>query len=436
MGRLTLNVLLSFAQFEREVTGERIRDKIAASKKKGLWMGGPVPLGYDVRDKRLIINPQEAETVRTLFRLYRELGTVRRLKEAVEQRGLMTKRRGDAPGKPFTRGHLYQLLGNALYVGEVAHRGVTHPGQHDAIIDRSTWEAVQSQLKANRAAERSKKNVKTISPLAGLLYDETGDRLCPTHANKRGRRYRYYISQRLVHDAHKQTDGWRLPAKEIEMVVTGALAGYLKDSLQLIDNLGLVGVSPDVTEAVVQKASSTANIIINSDLAVQRGLLEKLVSRVTLAPTAIVIDIRRAALARYVLGHETKQRSAHDEQIALSVPVCLKRRGVETKLVIRSADPRLAAPDRNLISLVAQAHQWIETLATGDSEGVQEIAKRDGIDPSDVGRILQLAFLAPDIVDAILAGRQPIDLTAKRLKRIGTLPMDWDSQRRVLGFSA
>jgi hypothetical protein len=136
-----------------------------------------------------------------------------------------------------------------------------------------------------------------------------------------------------------------------------------------------------------------------------------------------------------VLGHETKQRSAQDEDIPLNIPICLKRRGGETKLVIRSIDAGTAILDRNLISLVAQAHQWIGALETGDSEGVQDIAKRDGTDPSDVGRILQLAFLAPDIVEAILAGRQPIDLTAKRLKRIGILPMDWDSQRQVLGFS-
>jgi DNA invertase Pin-like site-specific DNA recombinase len=153
MGRLTLNILLSFAQFEREVTGERIRDKIGASKKKGMWMGGYVPIGYEAKDRSLVIVESEAETVRTIFRLYLELGTVTLVEEALRQRGIMTKRHVAASGrttggKPLNRGHLYKLLGNPLYVGEISHKGTTWPGQHPAIIDRETWEAVQAQLAA------------------------------------------------------------------------------------------------------------------------------------------------------------------------------------------------------------------------------------------------------------------------------------------------
>ena len=181
MGRLTLNMLLSFAQFEREVTSERIRDKIAASKKKGMWMGGLPPLGYDILDKKLVVNEAEAETVRTLFRLHLELGMVKNLVEKSACLGLVTKRRirtdgQPTGGQPFTRGHLYQLLTNPIYVGEISHRGVTYAGQHDAIIEREVFDAVGRRLDDNAARRRSATNAKVPSLLTGLIYDETGDR--------------------------------------------------------------------------------------------------------------------------------------------------------------------------------------------------------------------------------------------------------------------
>src|SRR5258708_15267086 len=191
MGRLTLNVILSFAQFEREVTGERIRAKMAASKKKGLWMGGRVPLGYDPKDGTVVVNSPQAETVRTLFRLYRELGTVRLLKEAADRLGLVTRQRQQSSGKmtggqPFSRGHLYQLLSNPIYVGQVAHKSARYAGRHDAIIDEETFDAVQRQLRDNAPARRSTTHDKAPSILTGLAFDDTRDRLCPTHASTTG----------------------------------------------------------------------------------------------------------------------------------------------------------------------------------------------------------------------------------------------------------
>ena len=233
MGRLTLNVLLSFAQFEREVTGERIRDKIAASKKKGMWMGGLPPLGYDVGDKQLIVNDHEAETVRTIFGLYLELGSVRNLKKELDRRRLVTKRRQSAGrnggGKPFTRGNLYQLLHNPIYVGEVRHRGNTYPGQHQGIVDKEPWEAAQKLLDDNAATRRSTENVNNASLLAGLVYDEGGERLSPTYAIKKGCRYRYYISKRLVHEPDEYHDAWRLPAADLEKAVKRAICDFLQD---------------------------------------------------------------------------------------------------------------------------------------------------------------------------------------------------------------
>ena len=441
MGRLTLNMLLSFAQFEREVTGERIRDKIAASKKKGMWMGGRPPLGYDVQDKKLVVNPDEAETVRTLFRLYLELGTVKKLVEESGHLGLVTKRRirsggQETGGQPFTRGHLYQLLTNPIYVGDVAHKGVTYPGQHNGIIERQTFDAVRCRLNGNAAERRSATNAKAPSLLTGLVYDETGDRLCPTHANKKGRRYRYYISKRLMHRTGSTGAGWRLPAKELDGAVAQAVSDFLTDELRVIDALQLTGIAPDRLRTILHRAATAADDLNDEQPERQRRLLHRLLHRVTLHTGSIRIEIKRAGLDGLVSGNGAHVAARPEGLIDLTVPVALRRRGVEAKLVVRAAQGEAAAPDRNLIALVAQARRWFDQLAGGEVGSIQEIARRDGIDASDVGRNIQLAFLAPDIVEAILAGRQPVELTARRLRRIGALPLEWDRQRRLLGFPA
>ena len=192
MGRLTLNVLLSFAQFEREVTGERIRDKIAASKKKGMWMGGFVPLGYDLENRRLLINTAEAKTVQYIYRRYLELGCVRLLKEDLDRRGMHSKARGNKGGCLFSRGILYKILSNSIYVGKIRHKGASYPGQHQAIIDQELWEQVQKHMAKNSMEHRTR-SFRTVScPLANKLFDVSGERLVPVHVNKKGRRYRYY----------------------------------------------------------------------------------------------------------------------------------------------------------------------------------------------------------------------------------------------------
>src|SRR4051794_1604818 len=240
MGRLTLNVLLSFAQFEREVTSERIRDKIAASKKKGMWMGGPVPMGYRVESKCLVVAAAEAGVVRQLFEFYLEIGSVPRLKERADELGLTTPKRltrnGQSGGKPFSIGHLYWVLSNPLYAGEVHHQGKTWPGQHEPIIARDLWDAVQNKLRGNKIA--AKVTTGRTSLLAGLLFDETGDRLSPSHAVKAGRRYRYYVSRRLVQSRRKDEAAWRLPAEQLEKVVLTFLLDLLRDERYLIELIG------------------------------------------------------------------------------------------------------------------------------------------------------------------------------------------------------
>ena len=210
MGRLTLNVLLSFAQFEREVTGERIRDKIAASKRKGMWMGGPAPLGYDVKDRHLIVNEKEAEHVREIYRLYLKFGCVKKLKADFDERRVKSKIRISSSGRStggtsYSRGALFKILRNRLYLGEVPHKEQSYPGRHAAIVDRDLWDKVRMLVAENIHARRYSTNAKSPSALCGLLYDEDGTRFTPTHTCKRGKRYRYYVSQKVIQDAASAT---------------------------------------------------------------------------------------------------------------------------------------------------------------------------------------------------------------------------------------
>ena len=435
MGRLTLNMLLSFAQFEREVTGERIRDKIAASKKKGMWMGGPPPLGYDVRGRKLVINEVEADEVRRLFDLYLNLGTVRRLKEEADRLGITTKRRRRndglmVGGRSFSRGNLYRLLSNPLYIGHVAHKGETYPGQHQAIVEGETWDAVQAQLARNAVVRNAATNAKTPSLLAGLAFDEAGERLCPTHANKKGRRYRYYISKRMKHGTGSDGAGWRIPADALDGAVRSAVEMLLRDEHRVVEEMQKAGIPVERIRLVVSNQALLPTALED------RSVLHRILRRVTLGQKSVRLEIDRAEFIGWVSGMPPGSFNVTDKTLEHEVPIRLQRRGVETKLVVRGKGDFEARIDPRLIAHVARGLHWFEELAGGMIGSVNEIAIRDGIDASDVGRSLNLAFLAPDIVAAILAGRQPVELTTRRLRRIGPLPIDWVLQRRLLGFNA
>jgi site-specific DNA recombinase len=243
MGRLTLNVLLSIAQFEREVTGERIRDKIAASKRKGMWMGGVVPLGYDLEDRHLVVNQEEAQRVKEIFQAYLAEGCVSKLQIYLEKKDTRSKKRlsktGNASGgNAFSRGALYSMLQNRIYLGEITHKDKSFPGQHPAIIDQNLWDCVQVQFKTNLQAERKRPRATSTSFLTGLLYDEVGNRFTPSHATKKGRRYRYYVSQALTQGRLKDTTAQgRLPAEEVEELVMAQLAGLLQSAPRILDLL-------------------------------------------------------------------------------------------------------------------------------------------------------------------------------------------------------
>ena len=241
MGRLTLNVLLSFAQFEREVTGERIRDKIAASKKKGMWMGGQPSLGYDVKDRKLVVNEAEAETVRGIFRRYLELGSVRALQEDLGATGVVSKRRTAADGSPyggqrFSRGALYLMLKNRIYRGEIVHKGKASPGEHAAIVDEDLWRSVQGHLEENRLERREGDKALEPSLLTGILFDASSEPMTPTHAVKKGTRYRYYVSRRLITGpATGSSRGQRVPASNLDALVVGRLRALFADPVEVLN---------------------------------------------------------------------------------------------------------------------------------------------------------------------------------------------------------
>jgi len=417
-------VLLSFAQFEREVTAERIRDKIAASKKKGLWMGGLVPLGYDARDRTLVINEAEAETVRTLFRLYLEFGNVRLVKEEADRLGLVSKKRSfsngeSAGGVPFTRGRIHHLLANPVYVGEIRHKTQTYPGQHPAIIDRTTFEAVRAKLDTNTRATGARATATASSPLAGKFTDETGDRLTPSHAVRRGKRHRYYVSRRLIaQSGERNTGGWRLPAAALET----AVASLITDAFGTQQSAQrLFGGTP--AETLQNLPSKLQGLVVKMTGHHQGAGLRALVDTGRIEPGRLSVILDSTALAEE-LGVQPAHIS-HDA-LTLAGEFTLRRRGVEARLVLGDT---ASAVDGTLIKNVAQGWRWLEEIKAGMP--MRAIADREGVTQRRVAHLVDLAFLAPDIVQAIVDGRQPAALTADSLIKSRHRIM-WTDQRAWL----
>src|ERR1700726_3086039 len=286
MGRLTLNVLLSFAQFEREVIGERIRDKIAASKKKGMWMGGVPPLGYGVRDHKLVMIDSEADTVRLIFRRYAELGSVRLLKAELEARGIKSKSWTSASGrlvggKPFSRGALYLMLQNHTYLGDIVHKGQFHPGKHTPIIDQPLWDAVQQQLAGNTARRQCGGRTRQPSLLAGMLFDGDGNPMTPSHAGKKNTHYPYYVSGSLITKDRTETSaGLRIPAVEIEHLVSGRGHRWLLDPGNLYKSTAAWRPDPSMPQRLVALAADIGKHWPELPVAGKRAVLAALIERI------------------------------------------------------------------------------------------------------------------------------------------------------------
>lgn len=431
MGRLTLNVLLSFAQFEREVTAERIRDKIAASKKKGLWMGGLAPLGYDPHPdpnrRELVINETEANIVRQLFDLYLDHGCLNATARAAETAGLRSKRRVFANGREqggthLSRGQIHKILTNPVYRGLIKHKEKTWPGLQAAIIDEPLWDAVQEKLQAASVRRRGTtaggqpQVCNASAPLLGKVRDETGDLLTPSHAQRHGRRIRYYVSNRLL-SGTRDPRGWRLPAPAFERVVSSAIARHLEDKARGHRILATANAA-DSTEAS-ERLLAVAGTIDEDGVAV----VAPLIASAEIGNGSITITLDSSGLAKK-LG--VAAEDLHPLLCRINAPFICKRRGVEMKIVAGTRQPD---PDPTLVSALQKAHRWATQLKSGTS--LKEIARSNTLTESYVRRMIPLATLSPRLQEAIVSGTQPVEMTLEALVR-SRLPLGFEDQERLL----
>jgi DNA invertase Pin-like site-specific DNA recombinase len=430
MGRLTLNMLLSFAQFEREVTAERIRDKISASKAKGMWMGGVCPLGYRPDGRTLAIVPDHADVIRELFRRYLEIGNVRQLTEALDLERVRVPSRTASTGRVmgggrFTRGQIYQILSNPTYVGEIHHNGHVYGGKHAAIIDRDTWDRVQAGLAANTQGRRPAASGRSDSLLAGLVVDDLGEALVASHACKGKVRYRYYVSRTLQHEPDSDHRGIRMSAPELEKAVTSEMAGLFEKPLVLLETAGLQP-SPHEMQQLAKACEGAAESLRKRASQVVR----ELIGQVRVGQQTIAVEVNVAALATLV---GVALRPDAPEMLRLSIDAHLKRTGKVVRLV--QDNGRLASgaePQKHLVKLMRQARIWWREMS---DEGLSalELARRHGVNDSYVSRVVRINFLAPSIVEAILAGEQPAALDARAMLR--DLPLSWVAQKQGFHFS-
>ena len=375
--------------------------------------------------------------MRRIFVLYRELGSVRRVKDEADRLGLRTKRSTTANGaerggKLFSRGHLYRLLSNPIYTGQIAHKGELYPGQHPALIDAETWNAVQDQLGVNRNRHRSRSNAAEPSLLAGLVADARGERLTPSHAVKKGRRYRYYVSAALI--SEPETDrapGLRLAATELDDAVIRILLDTFANPAKLLELFGTADMPAEQVRKLLGRAKRLA-AMLNGSPGKRAMVVRDLVEKVIIAEDEMSIRMRRGPL----LAGDVRSFASEtptDTAIELTAAVEFKRRGAETRLVL----PGLASQNHStkhdpaLIKAIARGRAWFEELASGRARSLHELAKRDGISRRYIRRLVNLAFLSPKLVEAMLQGRQPVELTATRLTELD-LPLDWTEQHRLL----
>jgi DNA invertase Pin-like site-specific DNA recombinase len=437
MGRLTLNVLLSFAQFEREVTGERIRDKIAASKKKGMWMGGVVPLGYDVKDRKLVVNEEEAGQVRHMFERYLALGTVVALQEELAAQSVVSKQRTSNSGKHtggtnFTYGALCHLIQNRTYIGEVHHRGQHYPGEHTAIIDPDVFDRAQRQHGENQVARKHCRNIVDPSLLTGLLFDSLGRRMSPKHACKGSRRYRYYVC--MADPALPKKPLTRVPAGEVEKAITDQLAAALTDPdllNRLIERCG----SDDVPIRQIRSMlDDLVARLLHRSKAERRALLHTIVRRIKLHSDRLEVEARVPSLSEET-GTALCDDGCDSLELPLTISISTVRAGREVRLLLppslRSGKGR---HDGALIALVAKAWTARQALRSSPGITVDEAAAGMGLKPDYFRVLIRTSFLAPDIVAAILEGRQPGTLTRQKLARVTDLPLEWEEQRFVFGL--
>ena len=399
MGRLTLNVLLSFAQFEREVTSERIRDKIAASKRKGLWVGGMAPLGYDTKDRKITVNETEAARVRDIFRSYLKLGSLNLLLLDLRKRGVVSKARllksgQKVGGISFARGALAHLLRNRFYIGEVTFKGEVLPGEQPAIVDRKLFDAVQARLNEQLNSHKVSRS-KSEALLVGRIFDDRGNRMTPSHARKNGTKYRYYISSVLVQGQGERAGTVnRIPAADVEARIIKAVRSHIGEDNDLDD----------------------------------RKLINERMTRVEVQAHKLVVELAKTRAAG------SRQRTRRDViDIPWSKPPSKRRREI---LIPKSQNSENIRPIRSenratLVTAIARGRRWLDELIANPTTNPDSIAEREGCTARQVNMMISLAFLAPDLVKAAIEGKLPHGMGVRRLR---DMPPEWSRQRQTLGL--
>jgi site-specific DNA recombinase len=410
MGRLTLNVLLSFAQFEREVTSERIRDKIAASKRKGIWVGGTLPLGYEMKDGKIAIVEEEAELVRLIFRRYLELGSVNELLRDLKERNLRTRTRRLSTGAtrggiPFGRGALYYVLSNHFYIGEVKYKNEILPGEQPPIMDRELFEAVRQKCLAQWSHRTIVRN-KSDQLLAGLLFDDAGHRMIPTHATKAGVRYRYYVSTPFLHGEAKTASAGsvsRVPAADIEGTVVKSLKKHL---------------------ATKQDGATSCAV--------------RLGDRETLAQLVAGIVVHRDQLVIRLKSDNANDASDSPDDQPLTIPWQKPPSKKSRKILLpHNASRSDARPEQferraRLVSAIARGRRWLDDVVLGRVTTIAELCSREKCSTRQINMTISLAFLAPNLVKAAVEGRLPRGIGVERLR---DPPTEWSRQFAALGLN-
>jgi site-specific DNA recombinase len=425
MGRLTLNVLLSFAQFEREVTGERIRDKIAASKKKGMWMGGTVPLGYSARDHKLVLNEAEAAKVRTIFNEFVRAGSVQGLQEWLRSHDIRSRN-----DNHFFRGALYTILRNSHYIGRIKHKKDTYPGEHRAIVDQQTWDKVQTLLNSNIQGERRKVRATKDSLFTGILFDTAGTRYTPTHANKNGRRYRYYTSQAAIKKTGQSDAPARIPAPDIEKAVVDRLLEWFEKPEQLLHALH------DETVAMQPPEGFLDRLVVQAAATVQRWrqriaedrteFLKNVIERVIIHSNHIEFRLRVPALVNEILRGESPTPGL-TKTASIECSFRHVRQGRAVRLVVGDSSPTTNASRKAILKAIARARRWYEQLTTGEAESIAQLANMHSLSPRFISLHLKLIPLSPEWIEKMMANPNAMPLSLDDL--LLSIPMNWSEYK-------
>ena len=435
MGRLTLNMLLSFAQFEREVTGERIRDKIYASKRKGIWMGGPVPLGFDVVERKLIVNESEAEQVRTIMRSYLKAASVPELVDLLGLNGSHTKIQqrkngGTRGGCAFKRGNLYHLLSNLVYRGMTVHKGEAFDGEHEAIVSEELWNQVQTKLAKQGQGGSSRKVSARTGVLAGLIYDGEGRAMVLTHTQKGNRRFHYYANR---YETLGDSTASRVSARDIENIVFDQLSHTLRSGSQMQSMLLEGSYNSEQLHTVISRCSKLATELGAAKFARKKEVVRNILDRIDLHEDRVVISIDNRGLLNVIRADSSIQPSLSN--LLIERQAIRLRRGKALRLVIpahSSGDP-LQMRDEKLIALLAESRTTMALITANPDKSIPALAAEHGRCRVRMMKVAKLACLDPDIVTAIVEGRQPAKLTPGKLLAVD-LPLAWGDQKRILGF--